>query len=74
METFSVFLEGQRYDVSFHPHIGKFMIVQHHTGIHLMYLQQDDSWRCINGNPFCENLPVTLLYQQLSEQYFIDDF
>jgi len=68
METFSTFLDGQRYHVSFHPHIGKFMMVQHHTGLHLMYLQPDNTWRCLNHNPFSEYLPATSLYERSLEK------
>jgi hypothetical protein len=64
METFTTFLDGQNYQVSFHPHIGKFIIIQHHTGLHLMYLQPDNTWRCLNRNPFCVHLPASSLYEE----------
>jgi len=44
------------------------MIVQHHTGLHLMYLHSDHTWQCLNGNPFADYLPADLLYQETLEK------
>jgi len=63
METFTVLLDGQRYEVSYHPHISKFMKIQHRSGLHLMYQHIDETWRCINGNRFSNHLPIASLYE-----------
>ena len=65
METFSILLDGEQYKVSFHPDIRKFMIIQHRTGLYIMYQQYDNKWQSVNGNRFSTNLPVNYLYNEV---------
>lgn len=62
MNMFATEIDGQWYNVFYHPHINKFMIIKTEKSEQYLMKEFNGKWRCLNpvsGSPL---LPVEQLY------------